>query len=123
MAHYAVLDENNIVIDVFVGKNEDDPPGNWEEYYNAKRTSYNTSGGIYYEYGESTPSLDQSKAFRKNFASIGYTYDPARDAFIPPKLDPSWVLNEFSCCWEPPVPDSSNTTNNSSYETEIPMQI
>lgn len=45
-----------------------------------------------------------NKSFRKNYAGIGYTYDPARDAFIPPKPFPSWVLNEDTCLWESPIP-------------------
>ena len=45
---------------------------------------------------------------RKNYAGIGYMYDPARDAFIPPKLYDSWTLNEETCLWEPPVPHPSD---------------
>ena len=71
MAHYAKLDENNIVIHVFVGKDENEPPGNWEEYYQAKRTSYNTRGGKYYQLDEAEPAEDQSKSFRKNYAGLG----------------------------------------------------
>ena len=108
MAHYAYLDENNIVTLVVVGKDESDPPGNWEEYYGAKRTSYNTRGGIYYNPQINQPDPDQSKSFRKNYAGIGYTYDANRDAFIPPKPYPSWLLNEFSCLWEAPVPYPSD---------------
>tara|TARA_B110000503_G_scaffold11940_1_gene16108 strand:+ start:26884 stop:27228 length:345 start_codon:yes stop_codon:yes gene_type:complete len=92
MAHYAVLD-NNIVTQVFVGKDGGDT--NWEEYYGAKRTSYNTFGGVHSEDG--TP-------FRKNYAGIGYTYDEERDAFIPPQPFASWTLNEDTCLWESPVP-------------------
>ena len=50
------------------------------------------------------PSGDQSKAFRKNYAFIGGTYDPVRDAFISPKCFDSWILNEQTCQWEAPVP-------------------
>ena len=103
MAHYAYLDENNVVTTVIVGKNEDDAPGNWEEYYGAKRTSYNTRGGIYYDPETNEPHVDQSKSFRKNYAGIGYTYDAVKDAFIPPKPFDSWSLNEETCLWEPPV--------------------
>jgi len=67
-----------------------------------KQTSYNTIGGIHYTNGEL--SLDQSKAFRKNYAGIGYYYDSIRDAFIPPKPFPSWTLDEFSCLWQSPIP-------------------
>ena len=104
MAHYAYLDENNIVTMVIVGKNEDEAPGDWETYYGAKRTSYNTRGGVYYDPNTNEPGPDQSKAFRKNYAGIGYTYDSTRDAFIPPQPYPSWVLDETSCLWEAPVP-------------------
>ena len=66
------------------------------------KNSYNTRGGIHYTNGQ--PSLDQSKAFRKNYAGIGYYYDSIRDAFIPPKPFPSWTLDEFSCLWQSPIP-------------------
>jgi hypothetical protein len=109
MAHYAIINENNIVTFVHVGKDESDivldnnrNKINWETYYNAKRTSYNTLGGVHYTNGE--PSQDQSKAFRKNYAGIGYYYDSIRDAFIPPKPYASWILNEQSCLWESPIP-------------------
>jgi hypothetical protein len=100
VAHYAILDENNIVTMVFVGKNEGELGANgevldWEQYYGAKRTSYNTRGGVHTEGG--TP-------FRKNYAGIGYRYDEALDGFIPPKPFESWLLNEETCLWEPPVP-------------------
>ena len=107
MAHYAFLNMQNIVTEVIVGKDETDGPTNWEIHYGnfreqvCKRTSYNTRGGIHYVNGE--PSADQSKAFRKNYAGIGYTYDANRDAFIPPKPFNSWTLNETSCLWEAPV--------------------
>ena len=104
MAHYVVLDENNIVINGFVGKNEGENDIDWEQYYNAKRTSYNTRGGIHYDPETNEPSADQSKAFRKNYAGLGYTYDESRDAFIPPKPYESWTLNEETCLWDSPVP-------------------
>ena len=104
MAHYAFLDANNIVINVIVGKNEGEDGIDWEEFYGAKRTSYNTLGGIHYDSETREPSADQSKAFRKNYAYIGGTYDPVRDAFIPPKPYNSWILNEQTCSWEAPVP-------------------
>lgn len=101
MGHYAFLDGNNIVTEVITGKNEGEDNIDWEQWYGefrgqvCKRTSYNTSGGVHSLGG--TP-------FRKNYAGIGYTYDEARDAFIPPKPFPSWVLNETSCLWDAPVP-------------------
>ena len=67
------------------------------------KTSYNTRGGIHYQPNTDIPSEDQSKALRKNYAGIGYSYDEGRDAFIPPKFYASWVLNETSCLWEAPV--------------------
>ena len=113
MAHYVVLDENNIVVNGFVGKNEDENGVDWEQYYNAIRTSYNTKGGVHYNPETREPSADQSKAFRKNYAGLGYTYDEKRDAFIPPKPYASWTLNEETCLWEAPVPypDNSNIYN------------
>jgi len=101
MAHYAILDANNVVVTVIVGKNEeelcDGKPIDWEQYYGGKRTSYNSRGGIYYDPETNQPAVDQSKEFRKNYASIGYKYDPQRDAFIPPQPSPDWILNEQTC--------------------------
>lgn len=68
------------------------------------KTSYNTRGGVHYEPNSNIASADQSKALRKNFAGIGFTYDAVRDAFIPPKPFPSWVLNGDTCLWDAPVP-------------------
>jgi hypothetical protein len=75
-----------------------------------KRTSYNTRAGVHYG-DDGQPSADQSKAFRKNYAGVGYMYDPIRDAFIPPKPYPSWVLNADTCLWEAPVamPEDAGT--------------
>ena len=101
MAHYAFLDENNIVTEVIVGKNENEDNIDWEVHYGnfrgqtCKRTSYNTQGGVHSLGG--TP-------LRKNYAGIGYTYDSQRDAFIPPKSFASWQLNDASCLWEAPTP-------------------
>jgi hypothetical protein len=101
MAHYAFLNENNIVTEVIVGKNEGEDGIDWEVHYGdfrnqvCKRTSYNTKGGVHYSGG--TP-------FRKNYAGLGYTYDAGRDAFIPPKPYASWSLNENTCLWGSPVP-------------------
>lgn len=102
MAHYAFLDENNVVTDVIVGKDEGADGINWEAFYaefrglsasRCKRTSYNTSGGVHV--GGGTP-------YRKNYAGIGYTYDEARDAFIPPRPSKTAVLDEASCLWVEP---------------------
>lgn len=98
MAHYAYLDENNIVTHVIVGRDEDDlveGVSDWEEYYGAKRCSYNTYGGEHHYGG--TP-------FRKNYPGIGFKYDEERDAFIAPQPYASWTLDEQTCLWEPPIP-------------------
>ena len=105
MSHFAKLDENNVVIFVTVGRQEDD--GLEEELIARtgdvyRQTSYNTYGGVHYTDG--APSEDQTKAFRKNYAGLGFTYDDERDAFIPPKPFESWVLNEDTCLWDAPVP-------------------
>ena len=64
------------------------------------QTSYNTRGGVHYnQQGE-----PDGPGLRKNYAGIGYTYDPVLDAFIPPKPYPSWSLNTQTCLWEAPVP-------------------
>lgn len=100
MAHFAEVDENNIVLRVLVvdDLHESDGQnflantlglgGTW------LKTSYNTQAGVHTNGG--TP-------FRKNYAGIGYTYDEALDAFIAPKPYPSWILNEESCVYEAPV--------------------
>jgi hypothetical protein len=107
MAHFAKLDENNIVIFVTVGAEADD--GKEDELFQRtgdvyRQTSYNTRGGVYYTPNTNEPDPDQSKAYRKNYAGLGYAYDATRDAFIPPQPFPSWVLDESSCLWEAPVP-------------------
>jgi hypothetical protein len=107
MAHFAKLGTGNIVEQVIVIHNsvitdsngiEQEKLGNdfINNLYNTrdvwKQTSYNVK-------------------FRKNFASIGYTYDQQRDAFISPKLYNSWVLNEDTCKWEAPIPSPSSYKN------------
>jgi len=99
MAHFAKLDENNVVLEVLVVHNNEllDAQGNeseakgvaflqkllgWESW---KQTSYNGN-------------------FRKHYAGIGYTYDAQRDAFIPHKEFPSWVLDEDTLLWHAPIP-------------------
>ena len=107
MSHFAKLDENNVVVFVTVGREEDDGK---EEELTARtgdvyrQTSYNTIGGVHYNAETGEPSEDQSKAFRKNYAGIGYVYDGQRDAFIAPKPFDSWNLNEETCIWEAPIP-------------------
>lgn len=105
MAHYAFIDENNIVVSVITGRDEDDlAPGvtSWEDYYGAQRpgltclrTSYNTRAGEHT--GDGTP-------FRGNYAGKGYSYNSELDAFIPPQPYDSWILNETTFNYEAPVP-------------------
>jgi hypothetical protein len=101
MAHYAFLDSSNVVTEVISGRDENDGGIDWELHYGqfrgqpCKRTSYNTCGGVH-QFGGSP--------FRKNYAGIGYKYDAQRDAFIPPQSYASWLLNEVTCLWEPPLP-------------------
>jgi len=98
VAHWAEIDENNIVLRVLVGDNNDLDEGYQWLIDNLGgtwiKTSFNTFGGAHKEGG--TP-------LRKNFAGIGFTYDATRDAFIPPKIIESFVLDEETCQWEPPV--------------------
>jgi hypothetical protein len=100
MAHYAFLDENNIVTEVIVGKNENEDGIDWEQWYGelrnqvCKQTSYNTYGNVHKNGG--TP-------FRGNYAGIGYIYREDIDAFVPPQPYPSWTLNN-NVIWQPPVP-------------------
>ena len=101
MAHFAEIDENNIVTRVLVVDNSQEDNGQ-EFLANTLglggtwiKTSYNTQGGVHTNGG--TP-------LRKNYAGIGYTYDSGRDAFIPPKPYNSWVLNEETCLWDAPTP-------------------
>ena len=100
MAHYAFLDDNNIVTEVIVGKNEGEENIDWEVWYGnfrnqtCKRTSYNTYGNAHSDSG--TP-------FRGNYAGIGYTYDETNDVFIPPTPFDRWVLNESTWLWDSPV--------------------
>lgn len=97
MAHYAFLDENNIVTEVIVGKEENEiidglTPEEWYANFRGQRcirTSYN--GNI-----------------RKNYAGIGFIYNEERDAFIPPKPFDSWTLNEELCIWKSPIEYPNN---------------
>ncbi len=95
MAHFAQIDENNIVINVLVAEQEFINSGVVGDPSRWIQTSYNTYGGIHRLGG--TP-------LRKNYAGIGCSYDTSRDAFISPKPFNSWVLNEDTCLWEAPIP-------------------
>ena len=105
MAHYAFLNDNNIVTEVITGIDEDakdDLPSefdSWEEFYadfrgqTCKRTSYNTLANEH---------NDSGTAFRGNYAGIGYTYDASNDVFIASKPYASWTMNESTWTWEAP---------------------
>ena len=101
MAHFAEIDENNVVTRVLVVS--DDQQDRGHEFLSQDlglggtwlKTSYNTIAGEHKNGG--TP-------FRKNYAGIGFTYDADRDAFIPPKPFDSWLLDEDKCIWEAPTP-------------------
>lgn len=98
MAHYAYLDDDGVVTQVIVGKDEDEGGVDWEEYYGAVRCSYNTRGGVHATGGV---------AFRMNYPGPGWSYDPdfgADGAFIPPQPFPSWTLNPATALWDAPVP-------------------
>jgi hypothetical protein len=104
MAHYAFIDNHNIVTQVIVGRDENDLSegiSDWEVYYSEKlgqrclRTSYNTNSGSHTAGGQS---------YRGNYAGIGFVYNEVLDAFIPPQPYPSWILNEATYSWEAPIP-------------------
>jgi len=104
MGHYAFLDNNNFVVEVITGRNENeilDGISDWEKYYEdfkglkCKRASYNTYRGEHKNGGI---------PFRKNYPSVTWFYDESRDAFIPPKPYDSWILDEETCDWMPPIP-------------------
>jgi len=105
MAHYAFLNDNNLVTEVITGIDEDakdDLPSefdSWEEFYadfrgqTCKRTSYNTIANAH---------SDSGTAYRGNYAGIGYTYDETNDVFISPKPFNSWTIDESTWTWEAP---------------------
>jgi hypothetical protein len=98
MAHYAEINEIGTVLRVIVAESDfiATMPGTWVQ------TSYNTRGGVHHDPHTGEPSADQSKALRKNYAGIGFTYDAVRDAFIPPKPSADAVLDEMTCTWSEP---------------------
>lgn len=104
MSHFAQIDENNIVTQVIVIEQETLNTGLWGDPTRWIQTSFNTRGGIHYG-PDGQP--DGGTALRKNYAGIGFTYDPVRDAFISPKPYNSWVLDEDTCQWNPPFPPPS----------------
>ena len=104
MAHYAYIDDNNIVTQVVVGRDENDLPegvSSWEEYFSNKgkgrclRTSYNTRNNTH---------VNGGIPFRGNFAGVGSIYDEDLDAFYRQKPFPSWSFDEDILDWNAPVP-------------------
>tara|TARA_R110000868_G_scaffold395465_1_gene667142 strand:- start:572 stop:940 length:369 start_codon:yes stop_codon:yes gene_type:complete len=97
MAHFAKI-ENGVVAQVIVAEQDFIDTGavghGWIQ------TSYNTRGGIHYGQDGQPSGREQ---LRKNYAGVGFTYDEARDAFIPPQPFPSWALSEDTCLWDAPV--------------------
>ncbi len=90
MAHYAFLDENNIVTEIIVGKNEGEDGIDWEQWYGEFR-------------GQKCVQTSYNNNIRKHFAGIGYRYDPVADVFIEPKPFDSWILNADNE-WESLIP-------------------
>ncbi len=104
MSHFAEISgSNNIVTRVIVAEQDFINSGAVGASSNWVQTSYNTKGGVHYGDVSGSYAPDGGVALRKNYAGIGFTYDEARDAFIPPKDFPSWTLNEDTCRWEAPV--------------------
>lgn len=89
MDYYAFLNENNVVTEVIGGRNQGSDNTDWEQWYG--------------EFRGQVCKRSRTDGFRKNYAGIGYNYDSVRDAFIPSKPFPSWVLNEETCLWDAPV--------------------
>ena len=89
MDYYAFLNENNVVTEVIGGRNQGSDNTDWEQWYG--------------EFRGQVCKRSRTDGFRKNYAGIGYNYDSVRDAFIPSKPFPSWVLNEETCLWGAPV--------------------
>ena len=104
MAHFAELDDNQVVLRVIVVDNDNEADG--------ETWCKNLLGGIAWK------QTSYNKKFRKNYAGIGFTYDESRNAFIPPKPFPSWLLVEDTCQWKPPVdyPGSETITWPDRYE-------
>jgi hypothetical protein len=99
MAYYAII-QNRIVESVITGVNETvtqegigGSTESWEAYYES----------LPWYQGKTIRRCSYSGSIRKNYPGPGFTFDPIRDAFIPPKPFDSWVLNETTCNWDPPV--------------------
>lgn len=99
MAHFAEIDDKDTVLRVIVAEQDFIDSGSVGDPAKWIQTSYNTVAGVHRLGGE---------PLRKNYAGIGYTYDRARDAFIPPKPYVSWHLDPTTCTWLPPIPMPEN---------------
>ena len=125
MGHFAEIDKNGLVIRVVVANQEYIDTGSLGDPLTWVQTSYNTRGGVHYLPNSNTPSGNLQ--FRKNYAGIGYMYDKKRDAFIPPKPFDSWILNEDTCLWDPPVPFPETEEflqwNEKTKQWEIPKKL
>jgi len=108
MAHFAQVDENNVVLQVLVIEQDVIDTGHFGDPASWIQTSYNTRGGVHYG-PDNQP--DGGVPLRKNYAGIGYIYDPVRDAFYAPQPYPSWILDENTCWWQPPVPFPTDGKN------------
>ena len=110
MAHFAELDENNIVIRV------NHAPDNITEEeirargLNVRKCSYNTRAGVHYDPITGLESEDQTKAYRKNYPGPGWKYDESIDGFILPQPYPSWTLNSTTGDWDAPVAQTDENT-------------
>lgn len=115
MAHYSILDDDNMVTQVIVGIDEDDTDNlpeefaSWEDFYSSikdgktvKRTSYNTFAGEH--------ALDGTP-FRGNYGTVGFIYYPEQDMFLPPKPFDSWIEDFDNFYWKAPI-DKPNDTDN-----------
>ena len=101
MSHFAEINGNNIVQRVIVAEQDFIDSGAVGDPETWIQTSYNTKGGKHYPKGSDVSDGD---GLRKNYAGAGYTYDSDKDAFIPPKPYPSWLLDEDTCLWNAPTP-------------------
>jgi len=115
MAHFAQLDENNIVTQVIVVNNE-----------TLGHLDFPDSETVGVEFCQSLLGADTfwkqtsyNNNFRKVYAGIGFSYDPTSDRFIPPKSYPSWVMNETTGYWEPPLPEPDDDENFYQWDEDI----
>jgi len=107
MDYYAFLDENNVVTEVIPGKDQGSDNTDWEQWYGKFRGQ--------------VCKRSRMDGFRKHYAGIGFTYDEARDAFIPPQPSDSCTLNEKTCRWDFPQPFPSWVLNQDSGSWEPPV--